>query len=258
MSILDRTTGTSDIWIHDLERNVRSRFTFGPLNETFPVWTPDGSALYFSMSEGLMPDLYRKSLVGTTAEEMVVEGEGVEIQVGLSADGRQLAFTALKAGGGIASADILILDLEAGGDPTPFLADEHAEWGGRFSPSGAKLLYLSMESGRVETYVATFPVPARRWQISTSGGGSLGWTSDGREIVLTSTENEVVSVRVDDTEDDLVIGAPEVLFDASRYQNLWMTKDGQAFYATKRAQDVGTDTITVISDWLAVAKPEER
>ena len=36
------------------------------------------------------------------------------------------------------------------------------------------------------------------------------------------------------------------------------TRDGQAFYATKRPLDIGTDTITFISDWMSVAKPEGR
>ncbi|MHC5212562.1 MAG: protein kinase domain-containing protein [Planctomycetota bacterium] len=257
MAILDRATGYTDIWIHDVERNVRSRFTFGPLDEGFPLWSPDGSTLYFSMNEDLLPDIYRRRLTGTAAEELVVKGEGWMAPGGISADGRWLAYVSVQLSA-VVGADVLTLDLEAGGDPVPFLADEYSELGGAFSPDGTKLLYVSDATGRAETYVATFPVPARRWQISSDGGSALEWTSDGNEILFQSDEKEVMSVRVEDTGDDLVIGAPEVLFESSRYETVHPTRDGQAFYVTKRPMDTGTDTITFVSDWMAVAKPGGR
>ncbi len=55
-----------------------------------------------------------------------------------------------------------------------------------------------------------------------------------------------------------MIGAPVPLFDASRYEAVTMTADGQTFYATKHPEDTGIDTITLISDWLAASKPEGR
>jgi Tol biopolymer transport system component len=256
MAIEDPSTGYSDIWIHDIERNVRSRFTFGPLDEDFPLWSPDGAMLYFNVNENVQPYIYRKSLTGTAAEEAVVKGDGWKAPVGISADGRRLAYTVIELSA-TSNADILTLDLESGGEPTPFLTDPYSEFGGRFSPDGSKMLYVTNATGRNETYVATFPVPERRWQISNNGGWPLGWTSDGKEILFVSS-GEVVSVKVDDTRNDLVIGAPVVLFDSSRYENLRMTRDGQAFYATKLPPDTGTGTITFISDWMAVAKPEGR
>jgi Tol biopolymer transport system component len=254
-SIGDRATGYSDIWIHDIERNVRSRFTFGPLDEEYPLWSPDGATLYFSMRESVLPDIYRKRLTGTAAEELLVKGDGWKAPFGISPDGRRLVYSVMDLSA-TSNADVLTLDLETGGETTPFLSDKYNEFGGRFSPDGSKLLYASNETGRMEAYVATFPVPARRWQISSAGGAYLGWTSDGKEIIFRSADNGVIAVKVEDTRDDLLIGAPDFLFDSSRYQNLSMTRDGQAFYATKRPQDTGTDTITLISDWMAVAKPE--
>ena len=39
---LDETTKVSDLWIYDLERGVRTRFTSEPTMEIGPVWSPDG------------------------------------------------------------------------------------------------------------------------------------------------------------------------------------------------------------------------
>jgi Tol biopolymer transport system component len=256
LAIEDPATGYSDIWIHDIVRNVRSRFTFGPLNEDFPVWSPDGATLYFNMITDVSPSpsIYRKGLTGTAPEEALVKGDGWMAPVGISLDGRLLAYSIFEMSA-TSNSNVLTLDLEQGGEGTTFLADPYNEFGGRFSPDGTKMVYATNASGRMETYVATFPVPERRWQISNNGGWPLLWTIDGKEILIRS-EGKVVSVGVEATANDLVIGSPVVLFDASRHDLLRVTPDGRSFFATKLPPETGTDTITVISDWMAAAKPE--
>ena len=256
LAIDDPATGYSDIWIHDIVRNVRSRFTFGPLSEDFPVWSPDGATLFFTMFESVSPSphIYRKHLTGTAAEEALVTGDGWKAPIGISLDGRLLAYSVFEMSA-TSNSNVLTLDLEKGGDSTTFLADSYNEFGGRFSPDGTKMVYVTNASGRLETYVATFPEPERRWQISNNGGWPLVWTSDGKEIIIRS-EGKVVSVGVEGTANDLVIGAPVLLFDSSRYDLLRVTPDGRSFFATKLPPDTGTDTITFVSNWMAVAKPE--
>ncbi len=38
----------SDVWIYDLERGAKSRFTFDPKNDNVPLWSPDGSRIAFN------------------------------------------------------------------------------------------------------------------------------------------------------------------------------------------------------------------
>jgi hypothetical protein len=177
--------------------------------------------------------------------------------LGVSADGNLLVYTVMALSA-TANADIMVLDLETGAEPTPFLAEDYNEIGGFLSPDGSKLLFAMNATGRVETYVATFPVPERRWQISNSGGFPLGWTGDGKEILFREEEGDILSVGVEQANDDFLIGAPTPLFDASRHENLQMTLNGQTFCATKHPEDMGIDTITLTSDWLAATRPEGR
>ena len=46
-AVLDSTTGTSSIWLYDIARKVRTRFTFSTTDQTSPVWSPDGRWLIF-------------------------------------------------------------------------------------------------------------------------------------------------------------------------------------------------------------------
>ena len=47
-TIFDPRLSSADIWIQDIGRAARVRFTFGPASAEDPVWSPDGKWLAFS------------------------------------------------------------------------------------------------------------------------------------------------------------------------------------------------------------------
>ena len=51
-----------------------------------------------------------------------------------------------------------------------------------FSPDGRWIAYVSLESGRSEVYVRSFPKPGGKWQISTGGGNLPTWSRTKREL----------------------------------------------------------------------------
>jgi hypothetical protein len=61
---------------------------------------------------------------------------------------------------------------------------------------GQWLAYASDENGRDEVYVAQFPGPGERVQMSTDGGTGPIWSHDGRNFFYRSTDGRFVSVDV--------------------------------------------------------------
>jgi Tol biopolymer transport system component len=61
---------TSDIWIYDARRGLRTRFTFGPAIHNTPVWSPDGRTMAFFSYEKL--GAYRKPTDGSADEELLI------------------------------------------------------------------------------------------------------------------------------------------------------------------------------------------
>jgi hypothetical protein len=74
------------------------------------------------------------------------------------------------------------MDLEGDRKLVPLLNSPAAERGGKISPDGKWLAYVSDESGSAELYVTSFPVTGSKWQISNGGisGGSGDWSADGK------------------------------------------------------------------------------
>src|SRR6266542_3608303 len=52
VGIFDTQAASSDIWLIDLARGIRSRFTFDPANESLARWSPDGSRIMFMSKIG--------------------------------------------------------------------------------------------------------------------------------------------------------------------------------------------------------------
>jgi Tol biopolymer transport system component len=65
-------SGINDIWTLDLARGVRTRLTFGPVANTYPVWSPDGKWVAYGSTRPAVSGIFRKLADGSGAEEMLV------------------------------------------------------------------------------------------------------------------------------------------------------------------------------------------
>src|SRR5262249_381698 len=71
----DEETGLFDVWIYDLKRQTDSRFTFGPNNNQFPVWSGDGSRIAFAATRDGHTNIYQKAATGPAQDEPLDKDE---------------------------------------------------------------------------------------------------------------------------------------------------------------------------------------
>jgi serine/threonine protein kinase len=248
----DDYQGFGDVWIHDLERNTPTRFTFDPNADFAPVWSPDDSRIVFSASRKNPADLYQKNSAGAGNEEPLLASITFKVPLDWSPDGRVLLFQENDP----RTRNIWDLWLYSTADrkATPFLRTPFNEVLGRFSPDGRWIAYASNESGREEVYVVPFPGPGGKWQISTSGGRAAVWTRGGRELVYEAPGSEIMAVEVS-TAPTFRAGIPRALFKtrlkAPPGRQFDITPDGERFLVNLTPGEQASEPITVVQNWAA-------
>jgi hypothetical protein len=130
--------------------------------------------------------------------------------------------------------------------------------GGRISPSGSFLAYMSSESGQWEVYLTRYPSCEGRWQVSTVGGQWPRWSAKGDRLFFAQAE-DVMEVEVGGAGAP-VLGTPKRLFSRPAlgqgpfnfYTSFDVTGDGTRFLITRPAGQQGpVQGVTVVQDWTA-------
>jgi eukaryotic-like serine/threonine-protein kinase len=158
----------SDLWLHELERGVPIRFTFGPGRRRWPVWWSDGRSIVFVAVAGgtFGNDLVRKLSSGAGAEEKIVRPGSNATPLDISPDGRLLVYSITDPN---TKDDLWLLPLQGQPTPTKYLDGPSDERHAQFSPDGGRIAYSSDELGQYQVYVQTVPATGDKRQISTQG-----------------------------------------------------------------------------------------
>jgi Tol biopolymer transport system component len=262
VSRADAETGSDDIWMLDLVRGTATRFTADPLNDWFPVWSPDGARVVFASDREGGWSLFEKSIAGTAAEQRVLKSSIPTFATSWSPDGR---FVLYHGGPPETKDDLMLFDV-AGGSSAPFLRSRFNESHGSFSPDGCWVAYSSDETGTSEVYIQRFdtsaspPRGARKWQISTSGGYQPQWRRDGKELYYATVDRKLMAVDISTSGDSLKAGLPHALFDI-HFDTTPTTsvayapsRDGQRFLVTASVDQARPSPIAVAVNWAANLK----
>jgi Tol biopolymer transport system component len=185
----------ADIWVIDVDRDVRTRLTFeGSMNEA-PVWSPDGSEIIYAARDAPneRASIYRRRADGNGPRQLVARLSGDADPGSVSPDGRWVAVSLWT---NPAAPQIWAVPLVAGEQPRSLIAGKFAAHDPRISPDGRWLAYTSNESGRDEIYVIPFLGTGGKWQVTTGGGHSARWSPDGAHLDYLTADNTLTEVDV--------------------------------------------------------------
>ncbi|MGC1448932.1 MAG: protein kinase [Candidatus Sulfotelmatobacter sp.] len=248
-------TGMNDIWVLDLARNVRTRLTFGPVSNTFPVWSPDGKWIAYASDRNGHANLYRKPSDGSGAEELLLTDDLVTLPSNWSQDGKTLFYSRGPAG---SNWEVWALPLE--GERKPRLVIPHSGSSfsamGHLSPDGRWLAYASNESGTAEVYVVAYGGGQGKWQVSTNEGSQPQWSKDGKELYFANDISRVLSaVPVKEANGALQFGVAQSLVTTPATQQFIydVSPDGKRILLNVVSQQVN-QSVTVISNFPAGLK----
>jgi Tol biopolymer transport system component len=260
LSINDPGPGRN-IWIHDLSRGIRSRFSFASdAMDGLAQWSPDGREIVYTSTVDGSLQIFRKPTSGAGRAESLMKWEGDAWPTSWSPDGQRLLFTALTRADAEASSDIMLISLDEGQEIETFIGTEFAEDNAKFSPDGRWVAYTSNESGRGEVYVVPYPEPDGKWQVSSVGGGEPRWRGDGREITYIAPGNRVMAVEVDGSGSGMQVGREKELFTYDINTGNWasfdVTSDGQRFLVISSLEQSIIYPITLVLNWKAALEGE--
>lgn len=126
---------------------------------------------------------------GSGEETVILKSREFKLADSWHKDGKRLAITDAQK-----SIDIQILDTTDGNKVTPLFANPSSgESAAAFSPDGSYVAYTSTETGTDEVIVETFPPGGGKWQISTAGGMTAGWSRDGRALYFVAGQALMVA-----------------------------------------------------------------
>jgi eukaryotic-like serine/threonine-protein kinase len=256
--------GNLDIWLYDVARGTRKRFTFDPAREMAAMWSPDGRTIVFSSNRKGHFDLYRRASNESGAEELLFEDNSDKFPTSWSADGKFLLYdrpdVSQKQG------EMWALPL-AGQQPgnrlQPFLLLQGAgdtargRFYGKFSPDGRWIVYQTAEGPVQGIFLVPFRGPGEpprgRIQVSPARGRNPRWRKDGKEIFYL-VDRTLVAVPVEIKSGAVVVGEEQQIIGSLTILDYDVSVDGQRFLVVAKSQEAANNPMTVVQNWTAGLK----
>ena len=256
-----------DIWLFDLARGAKTRFTFTPRFERYPIWSPDGSQIAYCAGNSNNTDIgiYRKASSGAGEQELLLKTGQINCPQDWSHDGKYLLYAVAERN----KVDLWVLPMTvkpSDAKPILYLTSQFNQLQARFSPDGRWVAYESNESGKNEVYVRPFNPGGGsvagdgKWMISNGNGMQPRWRRDGKQILYWNSTGKLMAVDVDTSGSSIKAGIPMPLFDlpiggpgTGGLTNLWdLTPDGGQILASTEIGSAATTPITIVLNWQSV------
>jgi len=201
-------------------------------------------------------NVYIKAVTGAAEEKSLHSSIDDERPTSWSSDGKVLVIDRrpISRQG---TTEVAIMSLT--GDPTPvsFLNAPYLNYSGQLSPDGHWMAYVSVESGRPEIYVTTFPHAKGKWQVYSAGVHTPRWRHDGRELFFSRSDGTLMAAEVVPGKDSFVVGSVKSLSARRAFQgpSLYaaydISPDGQRIVMSAIKAEAVHAPLTLVTNWMA-------
>lgn len=250
------------LWVCELARGSKLRFTDDRGDTYWGIWSPDGKQIVFNSSlGGATLDLYSKPADGSAPEKRLTESTNQLhlLPKSWADDGKTLIIT--QAVDPNTFFDIGILPYEAASTPLPLINTRSNEFHPVISPSGRWLAYSSDESGRAEIYIKPYPGPAGVIPVTTDGGREPVWDPSEKELYYRDDNGDKLFKVSILTEPAVQVGSPELLFEGTfmASSGLWgrnydISPQGDFFILIEEGETQPAVQINVVVNWFEELK----
>jgi dipeptidyl aminopeptidase/acylaminoacyl peptidase len=255
VSRVDDAQGDADIWLYDVIRGTETRLARQGTDESDPLFSLDGSALYFCSIGEVRSSLVRRDLASGTERTLFESTASYAMgPMSLSPDGATLTYDDRSR---LAYANLAARPVDGTGETRVLVATSGDDAFGQISPDGRWLLWASDDSGRYEVYVAPFPDGGSRVQISRDGGIQPRWNPGGNELFFKTPDNVLTAVPIETGTGTVSVGTPTPLFPIVEFAG-WtydVSADGTRFLVREPLAEGDASPVTLLTDWTALAEP---
>jgi Tol biopolymer transport system component len=244
------------LWIFNLTRDLKTRFTLDDVDEISPVWSPIDDRIIFGSNRNKgRHDLSSRVWNTTGKEDSVLADAADKLPDSWSPDGRFILYDVEGQ-----NQDLWVLPLFGDGKPFPFANTQFVDGFGSFSPDGRWIAYLSGESGQLNVYVAPFPGPGGKIRISPAGAltGNPRWRRDGKELFYLAPDGQLMAAEVNATGTSVGVTDVRPLFNSHARlapgNKFDASGDGQRFLINTSLESTTPTAITLVVNWMAGLK----
>ncbi len=263
--LMSRTSDShTALWLVDAGRSAAVRITAPELLPWTAAWSADDRSIlswvgrFQTGSSAGSPSLV--SVDGGAVHPLLPTSSRWILPTDVSADGKVLLLWELTTGRG---RDIVWMRLDTGGDEKPetstYLATPANESGGKLSPDGRWVAYLSDASGRQEAYLDRFPTPAGAQRIGAGGTASeVSFRSDGRELFVRASDGGADAVFACDLRlgERAEVGPPRRLFRLPADDSSFAAAPSGDRFLIAEPEGELWPSLTLVDNWTAQLAPE--
>ena len=222
------------------------------------VWSPDDRELAVDVTKNTGTFEITPALVSVESgqiRDLLERARRWTSPTDVSADGRVLLYDDQVTG---MRMNLGYLRLDGKSERTVYLATPANETGGKLSPDGRHIAYLSDVSGTTEAYVDAFPRPASARRVATGGAAlRVDFRSDGKELFILAADGDRTSLFASGLRPGggLEVARPQKLFTLPiEWSGFAPAPKGDRFLLLERVGS-RSPSLTLVDNWRAQIAP---